>query len=83
MILKIFIDIDDKIRFERRFQRDIKMRGRDKESILTQYKKTVKPMHIKYVLPSKKYADIILNNNDDVSFEILCNRLEKILGKNE
>jgi len=59
---KIFVDADDDIRFIRRLQRDMKGRQRTIESVINQYMKTVRPMHIEFVEPSKKYADIIVPN---------------------
>ncbi|MBT8198393.1 MAG: uridine kinase [Acidimicrobiia bacterium] len=60
MDLKIFIDTDPDIRLLRRLQRDIEERGRDLESIIAQYEGTVRPMHLQFVEPSKRYADIII-----------------------
>ncbi|MBT8213249.1 MAG: uridine kinase [Acidimicrobiia bacterium] len=60
MDLKIFIDTDPDIRVLRRLQRDIAERGRDLESIIAQYEETVRPMHLQFVEPSKRYADIII-----------------------
>ncbi|MBW2053954.1 MAG: hypothetical protein JRI85_17240 [Deltaproteobacteria bacterium] len=59
--LKIFVETDDDVRFTRRLQRDVAQRGRDVNSIIEQYEKIVKPMHLKYVEPSKKYADLVLS----------------------
>jgi uridine kinase len=58
--VKIFVETDDDIRLLRRMERDIHERGRDFNSVCTQYLTTVKPMHDMFVEPSKKYADIIL-----------------------
>jgi len=60
MDIKIFVDTDDDIRFIRRLQRDMKERGRNMESVIQQYMGTVRPMHIEFVEPSRKYADIII-----------------------
>lgn len=57
---KVFIDADSDIRLKRRILRDTKERGRSLESVLDQFIKQVKPMHEKYVEPTKKYADIII-----------------------
>ena len=67
MDYKIFIDTPDDIRIKRRIKRDINYRGITIESITLQYNTSVKPMHDKFINPSKKYADIILNNNNSVS----------------
>ena len=60
MDIKIFVDADADIRICRRIKRDVNKRGRSLESVITQYQQTVKPMHEKYVEPSKKYADIVV-----------------------
>lgn len=60
MDVKIFVDTDDDVRLLRRLQRDIEERGRSVESVLTQYEKFVRPMHLEFVEPSKRYADIII-----------------------
>ena len=60
MDIKIFVDADADIRICRRIKRDVNKRGRNLESVITQYQETVKPMHEKYVEPSKKYADIVV-----------------------
>ena len=60
MDIKIFVDADADIRICRRIKRDVNKRGRSLESVITQYQETVKPMHEKYVEPSKKFADIVV-----------------------
>ena len=60
MDIKIFVDADADIRICRRMKRDVNKRGRSLESVIMQYQQTVKPMHEKYVEPSKKYADIVV-----------------------
>lgn len=60
MDVKIFVDTDDDVRLLRRLQRDIEERGRTLESVLSQYEKFVRPMHLEFVEPSKRYADIII-----------------------
>ena len=60
MDIRIFVDTDADIRICRRMKRDVNKRGRSIESVITQYQQTVKPMHEKYVEPSKKYADIVV-----------------------
>ena len=60
MDVKVFVDTDDDIRFIRRLQRDIGERGRTVQSVIDQYLGTVKPMHLDFVEPSKRYADIIV-----------------------
>ena len=79
---KVFVDADSDIRLKRRILRDTVERGRSIESCLTQYIEQVKPMHEKYVEPSKKYADIIIprgaKNNKGI--EILSKHLENMIG---
>jgi uridine kinase len=58
--LKIFVDTEADVRFIRRLQRDLEMRGRTIDSVIEQYLTTVRPMHFEFVEPSKRYADIIL-----------------------
>ena len=60
MDIRIFVDSDADIRLCRRIKRDVEKRGRSLESVLTQYQQTVKPMHERYVEPSKRYADLVL-----------------------
>ncbi len=58
--VKIFVDTDADIRFIRRLKRDIAERGRSTESVIEQYLSTVRPMHMEFVEPSKRYADVII-----------------------
>ena len=58
--LKIFVDTDHDIRLARRLERDIEERGRTVASVMTQYFRTVRPMHLEFVEPSKRYADLII-----------------------
>ena len=60
MDVKVFVDTDADTRFIRRLQRDTKERGRTVQSVIDQYLSTVKPMHLEFVEPSKRYADIII-----------------------
>jgi uridine kinase len=60
MDIKVFVDTDDDTRFIRRLQRDLDERGRTVQSVIEQYLATVKPMHLEFVEPSKRYADIII-----------------------
>lgn len=81
MDLKIFVDTDADERLMRRITRDMAERGRSVESVLTQYRSTVKPMHEQFVEPSKKYADLIIprGGKNNVAIAILKNYLKKIL----
>lgn len=58
--LRVFVDTDPDLRLARRLERDIRERGRTPESVLAQYLSTVRPMHLQYVEPSKRHADIII-----------------------
>ena len=58
--VKIFVDTDSDLRLIRRLQRDITERGRTTESVIEQYLSTVRPMHLEFVEPSKRYADVII-----------------------
>ena len=60
MDIKVFVDTDADVRLIRRIQRDMTERGRTLESVIAQYTKTVRPMHLEFVEPSKRYADIII-----------------------
>ena len=83
MDIKIFVDTDADERLMRRIIRDMKFRGRTIESILTQYKTTVKPMHEEFVEPSKKYADIIIprGGQNEAAMSILKGHLNVMLNK--
>ena len=58
--IKLFVDTDDDVRLLRRLKRDISERGRDLNGVLNQYERYVRPMHLEFVEPSKRYADIII-----------------------
>ncbi len=81
--VKIFVDTDADIRFIRRLRRDIQERGRTMESVIEQYLKTVRPMHLEFVEPSKRYADVIIPEGgfNDVALEMVVARLETMLRK--
>ena len=85
MDLKIFVDTDADERLMRRITRDTAERGRSVESVLRQYRTTVKPMHEQFVEPSKKYADLIIprGGRNTVAIAILKNYLKKILDGEE
>jgi uridine kinase len=79
--VKIFVDTDSDIRFIRRLERDIQERGRTTESVIKQYLLTVRPMHMEFVEPSKRYADIIVPEGglNTVAMEMVVARLERLL----
>ena len=83
MDLKIFVDTDADIRFIRRLDRDVHERGRSVESIITQYTTTVRPMHLQFVEPSKRYADIIIPEGgfNDVGIDLITGKIKSFLAR--
>lgn len=81
MDIKIFVDAADDIRLMRRIRRDLLERGRGIESILEQYERTVRPMHIEFVEPSKRKADVIIprGGHNRVAIEMVLARIETLL----
>ncbi len=81
MDIKIFVDTDADLRFIRRVERDVRERGRTLESVIAQYLGTVRPMHLEFVEPSKRYADIIVpeGGQNAVALEMICARIERLL----
>ncbi len=79
--LKIFVDTDSDLRFIRRLQRDINERGRTPESVIKQYLKTVRPMHLEFVEPSKRYADVIIPEGgyNTAALDMVAARIEEML----
>lgn len=71
--IKIFVETDSDERLIRRLKRDISERGRDLEEVLSRYQSTLKPMHLQFIEPTKKYADIIIPNNqyNNVAIEVI------------
>ena len=85
MDIKIFVDTDADVRLCRRILRDVTERGRTLESVLSQYQNTVKPMHEKYVEPSKKYADIVVpeGGRNMVALDMILGRIQRHLAETE
>ena len=81
MDIRLFVDTDADVRLCRRIKRDVNKRGRTLESVLTQYQTTVKPMHEKYVEPSKKYANLVIpeGGKNMVALEMILGRIQKHL----
>jgi uridine kinase len=79
--IKIFVDTPPDIRFIRRLQRDIIERGRTVESVIQQYETTVRPMHLEFVEPSKRYADVIIPEGglNTVAMDMVVARIENML----
>jgi uridine kinase len=80
MDLKIFVDTDADIRLMRRIRRDLEQRGRTFPSVRDQYYATVRPMHIEYVEPTKRWADLIVPEGGDnrVALDVLLGQLWRI-----
>ena len=79
--VKIFVDTDADIRFIRRLERDIAERGRTSTSVINQYLNTVRPMHLEFVEPSKRYADVIIPEGglNTVAMDMVVARIEALL----
>lgn len=80
MDMKIYVDTDADLRFIRRLQRDIEERGRAPMSVINQYLHTVRPMHLEFVEPSKRYADVIIpeGGHNEVAIEMVAARLRAL-----
>ena len=78
---KIFVDTDADVRLIRRLRRDLAERGRTLEGVLDQYLATVRPMHLEFVEPSKRWADVIVPEGGEnrVALEMVVARLEQLL----
>lgn len=83
--LKIFVDTDADLRFIRRLRRDVGERGRTPESVVEQYLTTVRPMHLEFVEPSKRYADIIIpeGGHNVPALELVVARVQDLLSKSK
>ena len=79
--VKLFVDADADIRFIRRLHRDITERGRSTESVIKQYYATVRPMHLEFVEPSKRYADVIIpeGGHNVAALDMVTARIELLL----
>jgi uridine kinase len=79
--VKIFVDTDSDLRFIRRLQRDIAERGRNTESVIRQYLSTVRPMHLDFVEPSKRYADVIIPEGgfNTAALDMVVARIETMI----
>ena len=83
MDIKLFIDADSDVRILRRLQRDIQERGRNFESVQRQYLDSVRPMHLEFVEPSKRYADLIVPEGaeNEVALEAVVARVRAMLAR--
>ena len=84
MDIKIFVDTDADVRLCRRIKRDVQKRGRTLDSVITQYQTTVKPMHEKYVEPSKKYADLVVpeGGKNQIALDMIIGKIQRHLANN-
>ncbi len=84
MDIKIFVDADDDDRLMRVMARDIIERGKTVETVIERYTKTVKPMYLQFIEPSKRYADIIIpqGGHNKVAIDIIATTIEKALENN-
>jgi len=82
MDVKVFVDTPDDIRFIRRLRRDLAERGRTVESVIEQYMATVRPMHMQFVEPSKRYADLIIpeGGHNLVSIDLISGKIRERLA---
>ncbi|MBM3129713.1 MAG: uridine kinase [Chloroflexi bacterium] len=80
--IKIFVDTDSDLRVLRRLQRDVAERGRTVESVIAQYLDTVRPMHLEFVEPSKRYADVIIPEGgfNTIAIEMIVARINAMVG---
>lgn len=83
--IKVFVDTDADVRIIRRILRDIKERSRSLESIILQYMSTVRPAHLQFVEPSKRYADIIIPEGgyNKVAIDLLVTKIKNVLSQGE
>lgn len=83
MDIKIFVDAAPDIRLIRRLRRDLEERGRSVTSVLDQYERTVRPMHVEFVEPSKRRADVIIprGGHNEVAIEMVLARVEALLRR--
>lgn len=82
MDIKVFVDTDSDLRFIRRLQRDIRERGRTAESVIRQYIDNVRPMHLEFVEPSKRYADVIIpeGGQNRVAVDMLITKVRSVVA---
>jgi len=81
MDIKLFIDADPDVRFIRRLRRDLTDRGRSVDSIVRQYEESVRPMHMQFVEPSKRYADLIVpeGGHNKVAIDLVKSKIRELL----
>ncbi len=81
MDIKLYVDTPDDVRLMRRIERDIAERGRTLEAVLAQYRRTVRPMHLEFVEPSKRFADVIIprGGKNQVATDMVLARVQSLL----
>jgi uridine kinase len=81
MDIKLFIDADPDVRFIRRLRRDLMERGRSVDSIVRQYEESVRPMHLQFVDPSKRHADLIIpeGGHNVVAIDLVKSKIRELL----
>jgi uridine kinase len=81
--IKIFVDTDADLRFIRRMRRDVRERGRTAESVIDQYMRTVRPMHMEFIEPSKRYADVIIpeGGHNEVGIDLVIQKIRSLLPR--
>lgn len=85
MDIKVFVDTDPDLRVIRRLERDIATRHRTLDSVVRQYMRTVRPMHLEFVEPSKRYADIIIpeGGHNEVAVDLIFTKIDSVLNNPE
>ncbi len=83
MDIKIFVDTDADLRFIRRLERDVRERGRTVDAVVNQYLSTVRPMHMEFIEPSKRHADVIIpeGGNNLVGIDLVIQKIRSLLGR--
>jgi len=81
MDIKVFVDCDSDLRLSRVIQRDIEERGRNVNEVLERYEKTVRPSHLQFIEPTKRFADIIIpqGGRNHIAIQILTNHINQTL----
>jgi len=81
MDIKLFVDADPDVRFIRRLRRDLVERGRSVDSVIRQYEESVRPMHVQFVEPSKRYADLIIpeGGHNKVAIDLVKTKIRELL----
>lgn len=83
MDLKVFVDTDADVRLLRRIRRDVARRGRSTQSVLRQYERTVRPMHLEFVEPSRRYADLLVPEGgyNRVAVDLVVTKLRRLMAE--